>query len=641
MKCRKIILITFTIFISLLILPNTFNFIYNRILNMIDNSSLIPFYKYDIMLDEKFKEVVQLIDNFIESIKSITFEEIKEYIYTKILTVDNLIYITYFAQISMILYILFDMWVSGENLKFTITISARLFTRFIEYLRKEYNLFKEVFKENFFKLILIFLIFSNVGIFLAMEFLLFMYFYIISVFDYTSHIVLFDLFKFIVINLLNYILTTDIRILALITFIILFILGYFQAWKKLLMNWTLVRKIVSLFGTITIVNGSPGTGKTLTISQFSLAATENMIRDNENVISKFEIAYPYVNFSYINLILKCFFLDLTEDEFNKAIKENNLLLIDIYKNRYILDSEICKSFFNVYYRGTPICSSYAIKDPYYDTFTRRADIQSFRLFKKQDSLFHENDEIITLSEFDKEFNSHDDKKTVGDDGTAAFFSIFSHLSNRTGRVFIDYQDKDQGIRRIRALAHSFIQLEDRKVKMPFIFNIFYKISNKIFNILVDIMERYRTRKIKTEKYWTVRQKQREHKRNDVTLLYVIIRYLSFVFYRIVSYFEKYQYFEIKGKMSHNDSFEDAKDFKYRLNVMDFYHNDSEVYRSCQFNKFYSDLRNSLALDKNIKQSLFQMEKWTSLDPDANEYASLHMRFYSKIVSSQYNDEEQN
>ena len=79
MKCRKIILITFTIFISLLILPNTFNFIYNRILNMIDNSSLIPFYKYDIMLDEKFKEVVQLIDNFIESIKSITFEEIKEY----------------------------------------------------------------------------------------------------------------------------------------------------------------------------------------------------------------------------------------------------------------------------------------------------------------------------------------------------------------------------------------------------------------------------------------------------------------------------------------------------------------------------------------------------------------------------------
>ena len=104
-------------------------------------------------------------------------------------------------------------------------------------------------------------------------------------------------------------------------------------------------------------------------------------------------------------------------------------------------------------------------------------------------------------------------------------------------------------------------------------------------------------------------------------------------------FEKFQYFIISGQMAHNDSFTDPVKIRYRLNVMDFYHNDNEIYRSCQFNKFYADLRDTLSKDRNIKQSLYSMEKWTSLDPDANEYAGLHMRFYSKIVDAQVETEQ--
>ena len=90
-------------------------------------------------------------------------------------------------------------------------------------------------------------------------------------------------------------------------------------------------------------------------------------------------------------------------------------------------------------------------------------------------------------------------------------------------------------------------------------------------------------------------------------------------------------------MAYNDEFRDAKKIRYKLNVMDFYHKENEIYKSCQFNKFYADLREIISKQKDIKQSLVSTEKWTSLDPDANEYAGLHMRFYSKIVQAQYDE----
>ena len=471
------------------------------------------------------------------------------------------------------------------------------------------------------------------------EIILFIIDYVISLINLTPDVLFIALIKFIVVTIFDFIIKCNAFEITSLIIILLFIIGYFTAWKTLKKNWLQIIKLVDSFGTLSVFNGPPGAGKGLSITQFSLAQEENIIRINEDTIRKFEISHPEINFNYIHLLMKCYFFDLNENDFNNIIKSNPNIFIDLFKYRYILDDDLSRVYFNTYYRGTPICSSIAICDPYFDSFTRKADIQSFRLFKKQDSMYHETDEIITLPEFDKEFNSHDDKKTVGEDGTAAFFSIFSHLSRRTGKVFIDYQDKDQGIRRIRALAHTFIQIENRKVSMPFIFKIFYKFNSKIFDLLVGIMEKYRYKKVKTEKYWTVREKQCEIKKNKIDFLYTLIKYLSFVFYRIVCYFEKFQFFILTGKMSHTDDFAEVTKIRYRINIMDLYHYDSEIYRSCQFNKFYADLRETLANDRNIKQSLYSMEKWKSLDPDANEYADLHMRFYSKIVQAQYESEE--
>lgn len=636
---KKIIFILILLLCILFLLPLSYEYIKNHILYMIENNKIIPFYSYDPDINIKFDLVVKKIENFIEVLKNINFKTIKEFIVEKVFTRENLIIVIYILNVLMLLYIFFDLWASGTNLKYIVSLPARVFTKIMEFLRLEFNKNFKVIKDNFNKILLIFLLSSGWLIIIFFELSLFMFDYIVGLINLKPDVILSNIFKYLVVQISDFILNSNRFIFYNTLLVIIFFIGYFMAWRKLRINWQKVCKLVDGFGTITVINGSPGTGKTLTISQFSLAQEENMIMINEDTISKFEIQHPEINFNYVYLLMKCYFLDLKENEFSDIVKNNPDIFIDLFKYRYILDSDLSRVFFNLYYRGTSICSSYSINDPYFDSFTRKADIQSFRLFKKQDSMFHEIDEIITLSEFDKEFNSHDDIKTVGDDGTAAFFSIFSHLSSRTGKVFIDYQDKDQGIRRIRALAHSFIQLENRKVSMPFIFKLFYKLVSKIFNILVNLMHKYKFQKVKTEKYWTVRNKQHVIKKNKIDLLYTIIKYLSFFFYRMIVYFEKFQYFIISGQMAHNDSFTDPVKIRYRLNVMDFYHNDNEIYRSCQFNKFYADLRDTLSKDRNIKQSLCSMEKWTSLDPDANEYADLHMRFYSKIVQAQYETEK--
>lgn len=632
---KKIIFILIILSCILFLLPLSYEYMKNHIQYMITNNKLIPFYSFDPSVNEKYEAVIKTLNGYIEVIKNISFEKIKIFITEKILTRENLLIVLYALNILMIFYCIFDIWASGTNLKYITTFPARIFKRIIEFLRNEYRKNLDVIIKNLPKIILIFLISSGWIVIIGLEILLFVFDYVSSLVLLNPEIMLMNLIKWLVVQVFDFIFNSNRVLFYSVLFILIFFIGYITAWKKLTSNWKKVCKLVEGFGTITIINGAPGTGKTLGITQFSLAQTENMIRINEDTINKFELSHPEINFNYVHLLLKCFFFDLTEDEFNEILKYNPNILMDLAKYRYILDDDLSRVFFNLYYRGTSICSSYAINDAYFGSFTRKADIQSFRLFKKQDSMFHETDEIITLSEFDKEFNSHDDKKIVGEDGTSAFFSIFSHLSRRTGKVFIDYQDKDQGIRRIRALAHVFIHLENRKVSMPFIFKVFYKVVLKVFNILVNLMNKYRYKKVKTEKYWTVREKQSEVKKNKIDLLYTIIKYMAFFFYHIVCYFEKYQYFIISGKMAYNDDFTDAVKIRYKLNVMDFYHEDSEIYRSCQFNKFYADLREALVKEKNIKQSLYSMEKWTSLDPEANEYASLHMRFYSKIVKAQY------
>ena len=155
--------------------------------------------------------------------------------------------------------------------------------------------------------------------------------------------------------------------------------------------------------------------------------------------------------------------------------------------RKYMESPISENYFRIFYRNTAIVSSIGIYDPYFKSMSRKADMSSFRLFKKQSSMFHEADEIIVLPEFDKEFSSHDSKAEVSEDGTSGFFAIFSHISERSGKVFIDYQDRQQAIRRIRSIAMTYIQLEDRKVKMPFMLNIIYFPFVKLLNSLLKLV----------------------------------------------------------------------------------------------------------------------------------------------------------
>ena len=145
--------------------------------------------------------------------------------------------------------------------------------------------------------------------------------------------------------------------------------------------------------------------------------------------------------------------------------------------------------------------------------------------------------------------------------------------------------------------------------------------------------------VKTEKKWTVRKiPLQKYKRNDVSLFYQFLKYFTFLIMKITEYFEHFRYFRIIGQRANNDDFKDAKVFKYNLNMMDFFHlEDQKIYESIQFKRFYSDLRKELYAFKGIKQSLVEIEKWSSIDPAAAEYMKLNQRFYSKIINAQLDD----
>ena len=83
---------------------------------------------------------------------------------------------------------------------------------------------------------------------------------------------------------------------------------------------------------------------------------------------------------------------------------------------------------------------------------------------------------ISISEFDKEYNSNDNKKEVGEDRAATFFSTISHNLKRHVKIFVDYQLKDQVPLRIRVNAEYFITIKKRDKKYLYFIYITYHLS---------------------------------------------------------------------------------------------------------------------------------------------------------------------
>ena len=67
-----------------------------------------------------------------------------------------------------------------------------------------------------------------------------------------------------------------------------------------------------------------------------------------------------------------------------------------------------------------------------------------------------------------------------------------------------------------------------------------------------------------------------------------------------------------------------------------YYKGNKVYESCQFNKFYQDIKDIYGIDKKGLQNLGY---WSSIDPSAEEYVlGVKQRFYTKVIKAQMENE---
>lgn len=217
----------------------------------------------------------------------------------------------------------------------------------------------------------------------------------------------------------------------------------------------------------------------------TLASEENYIEELEKKLLDYEMQYKYLNFAKVRA---------NPQEFPEHIEYINTY--DLLTNR--------KSF---------IISNYPIYSPYFNEYSK---LWSFNYMRKNKQKEYPLEEyvVISISEFDKEYNSHDDKKLVGEDGVHTFFSTVSHDLKRHVKLFVDYQLKDQVPLRIRGNAEYIITIKKREKKYPFLLYVYYlpfKLTNKIVRYYIKKYELKRT-KINQKTQSIIRQDAQEKQR---------------------------------------------------------------------------------------------------------------------------------
>lgn len=625
---------------SLLLSYFIYQRIVDRVIDMVGQKMIIPFYKNGPGIETDYQNILNQIMLFF---KSINWENIKTFfveIFKNVFSITTLIIVIYILQVIIILKLVFSFWIAGTNLKYKTSFFAKILIKVVSFMVDGFNSILIYFNENKRKIILIFLLSSGILPLVTFELILLLLDYFMSTITLTSHIMIFSLLKWGVVRIAHFILYENKILVVFILIFIYYFLAEKRAWKKIESNWKKFKyDIVNDGVTLHQVEGEPGAGKTLTLSQVGVAQTEIMFDTFEKAIVEFEINNPGFNFAYVRLLLKIFYLDFEEKEIGIILKSRPKIMFDLNKLHHFINSEVSKYFFNAYYRGTCVVSLIPMVDPYFDEFTKIGNVQSMRFFKKLNELPYEPWMTLIFPEIDKEFNSHDSVREIGDDGTFAFFALVSHLLERTGSVWFDAQDKDQLAKRIRGIAGKYYHLSSKDVKMPIMLSPIYRIVLRGYNRLLKLMLDYLGKRSKTEKKWTVRRGATIYKRNNLSFFYQVMKYIALLLNMIINHLEKFQYFRIQGEVATNDEFKNAKKIKYNLNVMDFEHKGQKIYNSTQFKKFYDDLKTVLWKEKHLKQNLLLVEKWTSLDPSILEFAKTGQRNYAKIIEAQFKEKE--
>ncbi|MBR4496677.1 MAG: hypothetical protein IKP12_06055, partial [Acholeplasmatales bacterium] len=227
--------------------------------------------------------------------------------------------------------------------------------------------------------------------------------------------------------------------------------------------------------------------------------------------------------------------------------------------------------------------------------------------------------VISLSEIDKEYNSHDNMKEVGTDGAHTFFSTVSHDLKRHCKIFCDYQLKDQVPLRIRGNAEWFINIKKRKLKMPLILKMYYLPFKGIKIIIEKLITSYELKKRRINKE-TMRKSYGIYKRNDYNATYYFLRNLNTTLTKICCWFEKYQYFKLIALKSQEGD-EKGERIAFNINLCDLHINNQKLYDSTFLSYAYAEKKNMDFKD---------IESFTQLTPSIEELNKCNSKFYNKI-----------
>lgn len=413
--------------------------------------------KRSFIYDESIKEIEDAVGGVIDNITQVAQKPFGELLGETLLnlldfTSNLLIYFcNYGLNVIILAYIFFHETITGTQLSLKTSPPARLYLLIIKSIDKLKELIKKALKKlkNYIyqkrrklALIIILYLLSNGILYkILVETLIFFITYIIRMINLETYLLVFSIFQAIFTFTYPKLKYIPLWILIPLLLIALFFKAISKANYKLRKNHKRLKEFVKVDLTqTTFINGPPGTGKTLLNVSLSLASEENFIDDLERKMLEFEQKYKYVNFAKIRADYKNY-----EQGFFKEY-------INWYKK--------------LYFRQSFIISNFTIYDPIFDDNSKIWDFKYMRKNIPTDIYPLEEYIVISISEFDKEYNSHDDKKIVGEDGAATFFSTVSHDLKRHAKIFVDYQLRQQVPLKIRGNAEYFITIIERKKKYP-------------------------------------------------------------------------------------------------------------------------------------------------------------------------------
>ncbi len=546
-------------------------------------------------------ETFNNISNYFANFNEDTFMEILANIFN-ILYIILMYVLNVGLNVIVILFIFIRESIFGTQYKIKtskpalILIKVREFIIFIfvkikQFIKYLFKLLKKYKKQVFITVLVILL--SNGFLYrFIVELIIFIESYVYHMFNFDINVVFESFFKAALTWLIPIVTKIPTFCWYLLIYVVLFLIGFSRAKYKLRKNHERLKKVAhdDLTQT-TFINGAPGTGKTLLNVSLSLASEEAYIDELEKKLLDYEAKYRFLNFA--------------------EIREHPEL--------YPEHAEYINILKTINDRGTFLISNYAIYSPYFSEYSKIFNFDYMRKNIQAAEYPLEEYIVISLSEIDKEYNSHDNMKEVGTDGAHTFFSTVSHDLKRHCKIFCDYQLKDQVPLRIRGNAEWFINIKKRKLKMPLILKMYYLPFKGLKTLCEKLITSYELRKRRINKE-TQRKTVGTYKRNDYNATYYFLRNLNTTLTSICSWFEKYQYFKLSALKSQEGD-EKGERITFNINLCDLHINNQKLYDSTFLSYAYAEKKNMDFKD---------IDSFTQLTPSIEELNKCNSKFYNKI-----------